>query len=102
MTLVDNSKYPHLANLVTEVLNVWPEHQRYLENSLRPRQESFLSFSEKLSDMVIRLATADGGLRMHVDDYQFLCEEIYLPEELHFRRTGSRGPQKFQEGHTQP
>jgi 2-polyprenyl-3-methyl-5-hydroxy-6-metoxy-1,4-benzoquinol methylase len=97
MPLVDGSKYPNLANLVSEVLTVWPEHERYLHNSLAPRDAGFLSFSEKLSDMVIRLATLDGGLRVHVDDYQFLCEEIYLPEELHFRRTGSYRLTNFDE-----
>jgi 2-polyprenyl-3-methyl-5-hydroxy-6-metoxy-1,4-benzoquinol methylase len=97
MTLVDSSKYPNLANLVTEVLNVWPEHERYLENSLGPREEGFLSFSEKLSDMVTRLATVDGGIRVHVDDYRFLCEEIYLPEEFHFRRHGSYRLTSFEE-----
>jgi 2-polyprenyl-3-methyl-5-hydroxy-6-metoxy-1,4-benzoquinol methylase len=100
MSLVDSSKYPQLANLVKETLTVWPEHQRYLENSIAPREEGFLSFSEKLSDMVIRLSTSDGGLRVHVDDYQFLCEEIYLPEELHFRRTGSYRLKNFEEALT--
>jgi 2-polyprenyl-3-methyl-5-hydroxy-6-metoxy-1,4-benzoquinol methylase len=100
MSLVDSSKYPHLANLVNETLTVWPEHERYLHNSLAPRDEGFLSFSEKLSDMVIRLADSHGGLRLHVDDYQFLCEEIYLPEELHFRRTGSYRLKNFEEALT--
>jgi 2-polyprenyl-3-methyl-5-hydroxy-6-metoxy-1,4-benzoquinol methylase len=98
MTLVDSSKYPNLANLVTEVLNVWPEHERYLENSLRPREEGFLSFSEKLSEMVGRLATTvDGGIGALRDDYRFLCEEIYLPEEFHFRRHGSYRLTSFEE-----
>jgi 2-polyprenyl-3-methyl-5-hydroxy-6-metoxy-1,4-benzoquinol methylase len=98
MTLVDKSKYPHLANLVTEVLDVWPEHQRYLENSLRPREEGFLSFSERLSEMVGRLAaTVDGGNNALADDYRFLCEEIYLPEEFHFRRHGSYRLTSFEE-----
>ena len=50
--------------------------------------------------MVIRLAASDGGLRLHVDDYQFLCEEIYLPEELHFRRNGSYRLKSFEEALT--
>jgi len=98
MTLVDSSKYPNLTNLVTEVLNVWPEHERYLENSLGPREEGFLSFSEKLAEMVGRLATTvDGGIRALGDDYRFLCEEIYLPEEFHFRRHDSYRLTSFEE-----
>jgi 2-polyprenyl-3-methyl-5-hydroxy-6-metoxy-1,4-benzoquinol methylase len=98
MTLVDGSKYPNLENLVTEVLNVWPEHERYLENSLGPRDEGFLSFSEQLAGMVGRLATTvDGGIGALGDDYRFLCEEIYLPEEFHFRRYGSYRLTSFEE-----
>jgi hypothetical protein len=98
MTLVDGSQYPNLSELVKEVLNVWPEHERYLENSLAPREEGFLSFSEKLAGMVHRLATTvDGGIGALADDYRFLCEEIYLPEELHFRRHGSYRLTSFEE-----
>jgi 2-polyprenyl-3-methyl-5-hydroxy-6-metoxy-1,4-benzoquinol methylase len=98
MTLVDASEYPNLASLVAEVLNVWPEHERYLENSLGPREDGFLSFSEKLAEMVGRLATTvDGGIGALGDDYRFLCEEIYLPEEFHFRRHGSYRLTSFEE-----
>lgn len=101
MTLVDRSKHPNLADLATEVLNVWPEHDRYLENSLRPREEGFLSFSEKLAEMVGRLATTvDGGIGALADDYRFLCEEIYLPEEFHFRRHGAYRLTSFEEALT--
>jgi 2-polyprenyl-3-methyl-5-hydroxy-6-metoxy-1,4-benzoquinol methylase len=98
MTLVNEQKYPKLANLVTEVLALWPEHKRYLDNSLRDRNENLLSFSERLSDMVDRLAaTIDGGIRTLASDYRFLCEEISLPEELHFRRHDSYRLKSFEE-----
>ena len=96
MTSFNKSNYPNLANLVTEVINVWPEHERYLENSLGPREEDFLSFSEKLAVMVGRLAP-DGGISALANDYRFLCEEIYLPEEFHFRRHGSYRLDSFEE-----
>jgi len=98
MTLVDRSKYPNLANLVTEALNIWPEHERYLENSLRPREEGFLSFSERLAEMIGRLAaTVDGGICALGADYRFLCEEICLPEEFYFRHHGSYRLKSFEE-----
>jgi 2-polyprenyl-3-methyl-5-hydroxy-6-metoxy-1,4-benzoquinol methylase len=98
MTLVDQQKYPTLANLVAEVLGLWPEHKRYLDNSLRERDRNLLSFSEALSGMVGRLAaTIDGGIRTLANDYRFLCEEISLPEELHFRRYDSYRLNSFEE-----
>jgi 2-polyprenyl-3-methyl-5-hydroxy-6-metoxy-1,4-benzoquinol methylase len=37
--------------------------------------------------MIVRLAaTIEGGLPTLARDYRFLCEQIVLPEELHFRR----------------
>ena len=98
MTLVDKSKYPNLANLVTEVLKVWPEHEQYLDNSIGGRDERLLSFSEKLAEMIVRLAvTVDGGISALGNDYRFLCEEISLPEEFHFRRDGAYRLDSFEE-----
>jgi 2-polyprenyl-3-methyl-5-hydroxy-6-metoxy-1,4-benzoquinol methylase len=98
MTLVNHQKYPELANLVTEVLAVWPGHKRYLESSLRGRDEDLLSHSERLSEMVGRLAaTVDGGIRRLANDYRFLCEDIVLPEEIHFRRHDSYRLKSFEE-----
>jgi hypothetical protein len=98
MTLVDGSKYPNLANFVTEVLKVWPEHEQYLNNSFAGRNEDLLSFSEKLAEMIGRLAqTVDGGMGALGNDYRWLCEEISLAEELHFRRHGSYRLKSFEE-----
>src|SRR5262245_23058789 len=86
-TFVNDQKYPKLASLANEVLELWPEHKRYLANSLRDRDQNLLAFSERLSDMISRLATTiEGGVRALANDYRFLCEEISLPEEIHFRR----------------
>jgi 2-polyprenyl-3-methyl-5-hydroxy-6-metoxy-1,4-benzoquinol methylase len=98
MSLVDEQKHPKLTNLVAEVLGIWPEHKRYLDNSLRERDQNLLSFSEDLSGMVARLAaTIDGGIRTLAGDYRFLCEEISLPEELYFRRHDSYRLKSFDE-----
>ena len=53
------------------------------------RDGDLLRVSETLAQMVLRLAQSEpGGLNAWCDDYRFLCEEITLPEEVHFRRTG--------------
>src|SRR2546428_428947 len=101
MALVDGQIYPNLANLVGEVLGLWPQHKRYLDNSLGARDQNLLSFSERLSAMVGRLAvTIDGGIRALANDYRFLCEEISLPEEIHFRRA-KKFPRRGNDNHLQ-
>lgn len=95
---VNEHTYPTLANLVTEVLAIWPEHQRYLDKSLQCRDEKLLSYCENLSDSVGRLAvTIDGGIRTLASDYRFLCEDISLPEEIYFRRHDAYRLKSFDE-----
>jgi 2-polyprenyl-3-methyl-5-hydroxy-6-metoxy-1,4-benzoquinol methylase len=98
MTSIDKSKYPNFMTLVSAVVNVWPEHKQYLETSLEGRNEGLLSFSEKLAEMIGRLAQlVDGGITQLANDYRFLCEEISLPEEFHFRHHGTYRLSSFEE-----
>lgn len=89
MSFPDHAGYPNLARLFSEVLSIWPEHGRYLEKSVEGRDPELMRHSERLSDMIVRLAgTVKGGLPALSADYRFLCEQIVLPEELYFRRNG--------------
>ena len=98
MSMVDKNAYPKLAGLVNEILAIWPDHDRFLEKSLGDRDQEFMLHSEKLASMISRLSSAiDGGLRTLANDYRFLCQEIVLPEELHFRRTGSYRLSRFED-----
>ena len=98
MRTLDENSYPHLARLVAEVLALWPEHDRYLDKSLGARDQVLMRHSEKLAGMVSRLSsTIAGGMATLASDYRFLCQDIVLPEELHFRRTGSYRLTKFQD-----
>ena len=72
---------------MSAVLAVWPEHERYIEGSLRDRSETVLATSEQISALLLRLAdSAAGGLDALCSDYRFMCQEIVLPEEVYFRR----------------
>jgi 2-polyprenyl-3-methyl-5-hydroxy-6-metoxy-1,4-benzoquinol methylase len=98
MTSIDKSRYPNLTYLTAEVVNVWPEHKQYLATSLEGRDEGLLSFSEKLAEMIGRLGQMlEGGISQLANDYRFLCEEISLPEEFHFRRHGTYRLKSFEE-----
>jgi 2-polyprenyl-3-methyl-5-hydroxy-6-metoxy-1,4-benzoquinol methylase len=98
MRILDENSYPHLARLVAEVLASWPEHDRYLGKSLGGRDQELMRHSEMLAGMVRRLSsTIPGGMATLASDYRFLCQDIVLPEELHFRRTGSYRLTKFQD-----
>ena len=80
-------QYPDLAVLVAGILNIWPEHERYLRKSMKIRDEGLLAFSDHLAGVVRRLAAASpDGPDQLARDYRFICQDIVLPEEIHFRR----------------
>ena len=84
-----DDRYPHLAEITSDILRRWPEHETYIEKSLVNREVDVLRVSDELSNVVLRLAKdIPGGIDTLCDDYRFLCEEIVLPEELHFVRNG--------------
>lgn len=86
---IDKSRYPHLAELIGQIIARWPEHEQYIHKSLADREPEVMATSDMLSDVVQKLsADIPGGMDTLCDDYRFLCEKIVLPEELHFVRHG--------------
>lgn len=88
----------NFRRIVSEVLSVWKNHERYLRKNVSERDFETLNFSELLSEILCKLH--DNGhveLGTLVRDYQFLCESIVLPEELYFRRHGKYRLSTFEE-----
>lgn len=84
--------------IVDRVSQAWPEHAGFMEKSLAGRAEPVLDVSEQLSAAILKLAPSiDNGLDALVSDYRFLCEDIVLPEEIHFRRNGQYRLSSFAE-----
>jgi ubiquinone/menaquinone biosynthesis C-methylase UbiE len=80
---------PALDRLLAETLQRWPAHARYMAKSMDNRAPEVLDISDRVADVVLRLAGDDTqSLDRAVADYRFLCEDIVLPEELFFRREG--------------
>lgn len=81
---------PSLSNLdklVGQVLRLWPEHERYLRKSIETRDDTLMQHSERIAEIIVRLGGAKpGGLEQMAADYRFICQDIVLPEEVHFRR----------------
>lgn len=87
--LVDATAYPNFARVLDAIVEVWPNHRKYLAKNVSERSKDELGFSETLSEMICTLAKSfPDGLPSLASDYRFISEKIILPEELHFRRTG--------------
>lgn len=82
--------YTAFDEIISNILDIWPEHERYLKKNVSQRDPSLLKFSDQLSASIIAISKGTpGGLKGLVRDYRYLCEDIVLPEELHFRRHGT-------------
>ncbi len=98
MISMDRTITPHLAELVEATIARWPAHQRAVEKSFANRDAATLHHDDTLASMILTLAADhSGGLNDFIDDYRFLCEQIILPEEMHFRRSGKYRLSTFEE-----
>ena len=87
--MIESAAYPSLHVLIARVLALWPEHEIYVHKSFDGRAPEMMSVSEDIAACTLKLAaTVDGGLDALIADYRFLCNDIVLPEEVHFRRHG--------------
>src|SRR5437868_9558959 len=94
--MINLEQYPDLDQLVETVLDVWPEHESLASKSLDDRSPEVLDASNRTAGLIQALAAHQSeGLKGLCSSYQFLCEKIVLPEELHFRRSGAYRLSRF-------
>lgn len=87
-----------LTLLLDRIRQRWPAHEKFVRKSFDSRPPAVMETSRRLADCILKLAGGDdAGLDALVDDYRFLCEQIILPEEIHFRRNGTYRLSSFAE-----
>lgn len=86
--------YPNLKHVVSNLLEVWPQHSDYCEARFRDDPPGFMQRSNELAGLVIKLSGAD--LSTYCSDYKWMCEE-FLKEEFFFRREGRYRLSTFKE-----
>lgn len=100
--MTDLASYPATKTLTDAVTARWPEHATFVDKSFRDRDATSLEVAEQLSACILKLADdAPGGLDVLCDDYRFLCEDIVLPEEIHFRRNGDYRLSRFEDANAE-
>jgi SAM-dependent methyltransferase len=78
---------PATRRVVDTVLEVWPEHQKFLRKSFAAAFDDLAETREIVAELLVKMAEDQGRpLASWAEDYRFLCEEIVFPEELFFRR----------------
>ncbi len=100
--MTELGSYPAAKKLTDAVVARWPDHTTFVEKSFRDRDAASLAVAERLSACILKLAAdSPGGLDALCDDYRFLCEDIVLPEEIHFRRNGSYRLSRFEDANAE-
>ena len=88
--------YPNVARLTTGVLDVWPDHARFLDQSFASRDADLMVACERHAATILRIVGDPAALPEFCADYRFLCDRL-MEEELHFRRTGSYRLSRFED-----
>ena len=94
--MIDAARFPHAARIVTCLLSVWPEQERFLRDSFASRDDGLMASTDRHSEIILRMIGGEPDLIRYCEDYRFLCGRI-LEEEMHFRRTGDYRLSKFAE-----
>ncbi len=86
--------YPNAARLTGAVLDAWPDHARFLEQSFAGRDAELMAAGERHAGAILRIVGDPAALPEFCADYRFLCDCL-MEEELHFRRTGQYRLSRF-------
>ena len=92
------TSHPQLDRLQEVVTALWPDHARFLRNSLAGYGAEDLAPIEDLARRVCALAGED--LDTFVRSYRWLCGEMNK-EALHFKRRGEYRLSTFAEANAQ-
>jgi 2-polyprenyl-3-methyl-5-hydroxy-6-metoxy-1,4-benzoquinol methylase len=85
---------PATARIMQAVLDIWPEHDRYIRKGLEVRDAATLQTTETLAAAALILA--GDRLPQIAEHYRWTCDRL-REEELHFHRSGSYRLKTFAE-----
>jgi 2-polyprenyl-3-methyl-5-hydroxy-6-metoxy-1,4-benzoquinol methylase len=96
--VIDDTRYPHLARIVSTVTNAWPEHERFLSQSFADRDAGLMYATERHAAIILRIVGSTPELERYCGDYRFLCDKV-LDEEIFFRREGRYRLSRFEDAY---
>lgn len=76
----------HLESLVKGLLDLWPEHEKFLHKSFQDRDDVEIELSHELADLIARITEGTPGDFFR--SYKWTCEQLNA-EEIYFRRNNT-------------
>lgn len=86
--------YRSIETIVTAMLTVWPEHEKYLNNRFKNDSAEFLQRTDEVAELALKLI--GDSLPVYCKDYQWMCNN-FLEEQLYFQRHGEYRLKSFSE-----
>lgn len=77
--------FPHTATIALRLLELWPEHRRYVETRFQVIDPSFEGRIDELAELALKVIGTE--LDVYCAGYRWMCE-AYIDEEFYFRRHG--------------
>lgn len=85
---------PYAHKLFEKVLQIWPEHKRFIGQRLKLITSDNVGFIEKVSEIIFKIK--HDALDELIRGYQWMCAAV-LEEELYFRRNHQYRLTSFEE-----
>lgn len=90
------STYKNISQIVTRLLELWPEHEAYCKSRFADDGSDVLARTDEFSALALKLM--DSDLDGYLQDYRWMCER-FLEEEFYFRRHGNYRLSTFKEAY---
>jgi 2-polyprenyl-3-methyl-5-hydroxy-6-metoxy-1,4-benzoquinol methylase len=94
--VIDATRYPDTAVLASALVQSWPDHARFVEQSFAPRDAALMASTERHAGMILRVIGGAAAAPGFCADYRFLCDRL-MEEELYFRRHQSYRLSRFEQ-----
>lgn len=93
-SVIDTASFSNAARLCGALTQRWPEHRRFLDQSMAGRGDELLASTDRHSEMILQILGGDIALSEACDDYRFLCGKL-MEEDFYFRRNRKYRLDKF-------
>ena len=74
MSMIIDKKFHSLNVLLSRVIQIWPEHKRFLLRRFTDEPQHFLTLSEQLTADILQIC--GDTLEEHIEGYRWMCQVI--------------------------
>ena len=93
-TEINLQRYSAIHAIISALLGIWPEHQKYIKTRFKNDSTEFLGRTNEVAELALKLI--DYELPRYCEDYKWVCNN-FLEEQWYFQRQGEYRLKNFKE-----